>query len=148
MTKLRNLETRERCQKTRRIFSHMKNFCFVKKSLLNRLINILSTKKVALIRDTFSRPFKSTKMSKFRYDYEIINCKSGIVLNILFERLLSKTTGKATILFFLKSTLFNTLDHQYLIRCFYGTYLRLKIINTPHKALTFNVYYFNSPNHM
>ena len=39
----------------------------------------------------------------------MINCKSGILLNILFQTLL------ATILFFLKSTLFNTLYSQYLI---------------------------------
>ena len=99
----------------------MKNFCFVKKSLLDRLINVLQTIKVALIRNTFSRLFKSTKMAKSRYDYEIINFKSGIVLNILFQRLLPKTIGKAKIWFFLKSTFFSTLGHKYLIRCFYGT---------------------------
>ena len=38
-----------------------------KKSLLDRLINVLPTKKS----DTFSMPFKSTKIAKFRYDYEI-----------------------------------------------------------------------------
>ena len=84
------------------------------------LINVLPTKKVALIRDTFSRPFKSTKMAKFWYDYEIINCKSGILLDILFQRLLSKTKWKSTILVFLKNTFLNTFGHQYLIWCFYG----------------------------
>ena len=36
----------------------------------------------------------------------------------MFQRLFSKSKGKATILFLLKGTFFNTLGHQYLIRCF------------------------------
>ena len=83
------------------------------KSLLDCLINVLPTKN--------SGPNKGHFFEV--YDNEIINCQSGIFFNILFWRLLSKTKGKATLLFFLKSAFSIFLGHQYLIRCFYGTSL-------------------------